>query len=332
MDNENFVRRNIFENHFLIGIFAILCAFVAFQIKGIIISVFFAYILMAAFEPGVKILVKRRVPRLMSVILVYVLFLVLVTLLLVLLVPFLTSQVSLLINFFPFYLSKAASILGYSVEALNLSEVITSGFSLIGRNAISLTTKVFSGVFSLFAILVLGFYFLLDYGRLRDFLASLAGKKKERGIVLIDEINKKLGFWLKGQSILCLTIGVVTWAGLTILGVDFAVPLAVIAGVLEVVPTIGPIVSAVPAVVVALTISPHLAGIVILFYIVIQLLENNLLVPKIMGQSTGLSPSLVIIAILIGGSLLGVAGALLAVPTLTTVKTVIEFLRDDSKK
>lgn len=332
MNNSSFVRRNILENHFLIGLIAIALTIVVIEIRGIIISVFFAYILMAAFIPAVKALTVRKIPRLIAVVFVYILFLLVVAMLLFLLVPFLTNQINHLINFFPLYLSQAASVLGFSSEELNLAEIVSSGLRLVGTNAVSLTTKVFSGVFSVFAILVLGFYFLLDSQRLQNFLAGLAGEKKERGLILIDEINKKLGFWVRGQSILCLTIGILTWIGLTILGVDFALPLAVIAGLLEIVPTIGPIVSAVPAVVVALTISPQLAGIVILFYIVVQLLENNLLVPKIMEQSIGLSPALVIIAILIGGSLLGVTGALLAVPFLTTFKVLTEFLRNDLKK
>ena len=128
------------------------------------------------------------------------------------------------------------------------------------------------------------------------------------------QIEEKLGNWLRGQIVLSVSIGVTTWVVLTLLGVDFAFPLAVIAGILEIIPTIGPIISAVPAIIVALNISPILAGVVAISYFLIQLLENNILVPRIMQRAVGLNPIVIIIGIIVGSRLLGVAGALLAIP------------------
>jgi predicted PurR-regulated permease PerM len=132
-------------------------------------------------------------------------------------------------------------------------------------------------------------------------------------------IEDKLGSWLRGQIVLSFSIGFLTWIVLSLLGVSFALPLAVIAGILEIVPTIGPILSAIPAIIVALNISPLLALIVAVSYIFIQLFENNVLVPRIMQRAVGLNPIVIILSIIVGGKLLGVAGALLAIPFVSLI-------------
>ena len=131
-----------------------------------------------------------------------------------------------------------------------------------------------------------------------------------------------MGNWMRGQLALSFFIGVISWIFLTLIGVPYALPLAFFAGFLEILPTIGPIIASVPAIIVALTISPTLAIAVAIGYIVIQAIENNLLVPKIMQAAVGLNPVVIIIAILVGGNLLGVWGALLSIPFLT-ILTII---------
>ena len=119
---------------------------------------------------------------------------------------------------------------------------------------------------------------------------------------------------MRGQLLLMLAIGLATFLGLILLGIPYALPLAILAGLLEIIPTLGPILAAVPAVIIALTISPGMAIVVVGLYIVIQMLENNILVPKIMQRAVGLNPVIVIIGVVIGANLLGVAGALLSIP------------------
>lgn len=110
-----------------------------------------------------------------------------------------------------------------------------------------------------------------------------------------------------------------TFIALSILGLPFALPLAVLAGLLEAIPTLGPTLAAVPAVIVALTVSPSLAVLVIITYIVIQTLENNVLVPKIMQRAVGLNPVIVILGVMVGANLMGVVGALLSIPFLSFI-------------
>ncbi|MDO8515232.1 MAG: AI-2E family transporter, partial [bacterium] len=118
-----------------------------------------------------------------------------------------------------------------------------------------------------------------------------------------------------------------TWLGLTIIGVPQAFPLAIIAGALEIIPTLGPILSAIPALIVALTISPTLTIFVIIFYIVIQQLENQFVVPKVMQQAVGLNPIIIIIGVMIGGNLMGILGALLVIPFLLVVQEIVANYR-----
>ena len=141
-----------------------------------------------------------------------------------------------------------------------------------------------------------------------------------------------MGAWFRGQIVLSFSIGFLTWISLLILGLPFALPLALLAGILEIVPTIGPIISAIPAVIIALNISPTMALLVVLLYIIIQLLENNILVPRIMEKAVGLNPIVIILGVIIGSKLMGIAGALLAVPFISLVVVVISSVRDNKRK
>jgi len=128
-------------------------------------------------------------------------------------------------------------------------------------------------------------------------------------------------------------IGSLTWIVLTLMHIPYALPLAVLAGLLEIIPTIGPIISAVPAVIVGLSISPTLAFAAVIGYILIQAIENNFLVPIIMQNAVGLNPIIVILAIVIGSKLMGIAGALLAIPFVSFLLVVfqnIEVIRPEN--
>lgn len=136
------------------------------------------------------------------------------------------------------------------------------------------------------------------------------------------KIEEKLGAWLRGQLFLSIIIGLVSYIGLLIFNIPYALPLALLAGVMEIIPVIGPIISAIPAVLIALTISPILALGVAAMYFVIQQLENHLIVPQVMKRAVGLNPLVVILAIAIGSRILGFAGALLAVPLAVVIQII----------
>ena len=158
---------------------------------------------------------------------------------------------------------------------------------------------------------------------LENRIASFFIGRQERVKGLIIQIEEKLGGWFRGQFFLSLVIGTLSYIGLLILGVPYALPLAVVAGVMEVVPVIGPIISAIPSILIALTISPLLGLAVAVMYFVIQQLENHLIVPQVMKRAVGINPLFVILAIAVGSRLLGFAGALLAVPIAVVIQIIV---------
>lgn len=305
----------LMTNHFLAAIAILAIGWFLLEIKEVLVAFFIAYILMAALLPFKKFLLRKGLPKPLAVSIPFFVTLALAILLVVPLVPFFVSQVQSLIVQFPFLVDKAAGLLGIQVADSQLDSLISSEFDTIGKNAISFTRKVFGGIFSLLTILVLSFYLLVEHERLRQNLVGLFSKSSQEKVALtLLQIEEKLGAWLRGQLVLSLFIGTITWIVLTILGLDFALPLALIAGLLEIVPTIGPIVSAIPAVIVAITVSPTMAITVAVVYMGIQAIENNLLVPKIMEKAVGLNPIVIIMGIIVGGKLLGILGALLSIP------------------
>lgn len=183
------------------------------------------------------------------------------------------------------------------------------------------------GIFGVVSILLLTFYMLVDSGRVFDLFVRLfprGDRKKVSDISALVAI--KISAWLGGQMVLGLTIGTLTAIGLFFMGVPYFFVLAVIAGIGEMIPMVGPLLSAIPAVLVALTVSPGLALAVAGYCWALQLLENNVLVPKVMGETVGLSAVTVIASLAIGSELLGFVGALLAVPTAAIVQVLVEEL------
>ena len=174
-------------------------------------------------------------------------------------------------------------------------------------------------------IFILTLYFILDKDGIKKFLVSLLPiKQKTRVVTITNKVGQKLGGWLRGQLILAVAVGLIVYIGLTLMNIPYALTLAMLAGILEIVPIIGPIVSAVPAIMIAFTVSPATALMVTIFYILVQELENKLLVPQVMKHSVGLNPVTIIIIILIGAKLMGIIGILLSVPIASVVYVVLE--------
>lgn len=305
----------LIRNQFLTTLILLGFFWVAFELKEILIIIFISYIIMATLSPFSDFLDRKRVPRVLSVLIPYMLTITILVLLILPLVPFFTSQIQSLFKTLPTYINQTAKLLNIQIDISGINDIVASDIEALGKNALNVTGKIFNGVFSVLIVLVIGFYLMLERDTLRKQLAMLWPKKyQEKALKTVAQIENKLGLWFRGQLILSFTIGFSTWIALTLLGIPFALPLGLLAGMLEIIPTIGPIIASIPAIIVAFTISPTIAISVVIFYIVIQMLENNILVPKIMEKAVGLNPIVVIIGVLIGGKFLGILGALLAVP------------------
>jgi predicted PurR-regulated permease PerM len=173
----------------------------------------------------------------------------------------------------------------------------------------------------------MSFYWLTTRQPLLDLLMRLSPLHlRERTRTIWNDVETTLGAYVRGQAIMVLTIGVASFLGLMALRVDYALPLAVVAGLTEVVPIVGPIIGAVPAVLIAFADSPIKGLLVVGLYVVVQQLEANILVPKVMESNVGLNPLLVIIAIIAGSTLNGVVGALLAIPVAGALQVIAQHL------
>jgi predicted PurR-regulated permease PerM len=183
------------------------------------------------------------------------------------------------------------------------------------------------GIFGIITILLLTFYMLVDSQRVFELFVRFFPKRDRNKVSDISELAAvKISAWLGGQMLLGLIIGTISAIGFAVMGVPYFFVLAVIAAIGEMIPMVGPLLSAIPAVLVALTVSPGLALGVAGFCWGVQLIENNVLVPKVMGETVGLSAVTVIASLIIGSELLGFVGALLAVPTAAIIQVLIEEL------
>jgi predicted PurR-regulated permease PerM len=198
-----------------------------------------------------------------------------------------------------------------------------------GTVATALTGAV-RGVFAFLTILILTFYLLVESDSLfRGFARLFPSRERPRVVEASNEISTKVSAWLSGQLILAGTIGVSSAIGLYLLGVPYFYVLALVTAFGEVIPVVGPLLAAVPAVLAAFTVSPQTALFVSIFFIVQQQVENHVLVPKVMASQVGVSAVTVIVALLIGGSILGILGAVLAVPTAAIAQVIVEELLNE---
>jgi predicted PurR-regulated permease PerM len=324
----NPIIKYLIDNHFLAAIIIIAIFWLAIQLSGILIVIFISYVIMAALSPFSDFLIRKRFPKILSVLIPYSIAIAILILLIFPLFPFFISQIQLLFINLPKYINQVARIFNLQIDQSTVRNIFESDINYLGKNALSVTGQIFSGFFSVLTVVVISFYLMLQKEMLKkNFIELLDKKFQENTLKTISQVENKIGLWVRGQLVLCSAIGVLTWLGLTVIGLPFALPLGVIAGLLEIIPTVGPIVSAIPAVIVALTISPGLAISVVLFYILLQALENNLLVPKIMEKAVGLNPIVIIIGVLIGSKFLGIIGALLAVPFIAMVFIIIKSFK-----
>lgn len=289
-----------------------------FQILDIIFLLFLSFILMSALRPIVEWLSDRKVPRVLAILLIYAVVFGGVGFGIASMVPTLGLQLRKLALEIPVFVDRLLPHIPLDAQG------VSRQLAPVGENILRVTVGVFSNFIGLVTVLTFTFYFLLERSNLRSMLSRLVGDGFGTQIfVVLQRIERRLGSWVLGQLVLMVFIGTLVYIGLFFLRVEFALPLAIIAGVFEIVPTIGPIISAVPTVLVALAQSPVLALSVVALYVVVQQVENNILVPVVMRKSVGIPPIMTILALLVGARFGGVAGAVLAVPVLITVEEIM---------
>lgn len=184
-----------------------------------------------------------------------------------------------------------------------------------------------SQIVELVVVPVLSYYFVRDSSQIKEFIISLfSDKHQAKTGIIIDDMGKVVSSFIRGQIIISIIMGFLVFAGLYILNVDYPLVLGILAALTETIPIVGPIIGAVPAIILAFLDYPSQAVKVIIFYIVLHQLENHIIVPKIMGKSIDLHPVVVIISLLIGGQLLGIVGMILAVPVAAIMRVLLKHL------
>jgi predicted PurR-regulated permease PerM len=319
----------------IIIIFAIF-AFL-YLVKEILALIFLALILSSAIDPWVEWLKKRKIPKTLSIITIYALFIGIILTTIILVIPPMAKEIAQLAKLFPEYYSKLASIfnkfrgvedpgfvqnmqVGLNTISSNLSETINGLFNT--------TAQVFGGVFSFITILILAFYFAMEENAMKKFANSIIPEKYQSYVVdLTPRIQKKLGQWFRGQLSLSLIIFAITFIGLFIISIfipiKYILIMALLAGVFEIIPYFGPWIAGIIAVLLTFTQSGIAALFVAILYLIIQQLENSVIVPKVIGKSVGLNPIVVMIGILVGFKLVGVVGGLIAVPIIAAISVFV---------
>lgn len=308
----------------VVAVLAIILFLVA--IREILLLFYVVLIIVAAISPVVDSW-SKKMSRPLAIALIYIIIFAIIAVIILIIFPPLISQVGDLTKFFPQY-SKEFSNLnllgqGGSSSSSDIPGSVSQAYGLANQ-LFSATKGVVSGLVGAFTIIVLSFYLLLEQHGTKKFLVKyLPTGEREALASIAQKIGSKMGSWMRGQLLLGLIIGVIDGIGLALLGVPFVLTLAVWAGFTELIPYVGPILGAIPGVILAYLHSPILGVLALALYVIVQQLEGNFLVPKIMQKAVGLSPVIIILAMLIGAKLYGILGVLLAIPTAVIIDVLV---------
>jgi len=320
----------------LVLIFALLAA------RGweVILLVFIAVLLGAALEPVVAWMRARTgIGRGAAILIVYALFIVIVVGLAVFIVPAAVVQIGGALGRLPAFLetirASTASLrpkglvegIGALIDAAEAP--LKPGPPPDPSAVVNASIGVATVAAALVTLLALVFFWLTERSRLQRYVLAFVPLHRRAGVRgAWNEVESRLGLWVRGQLTIMASIGVATGVAYTLIGLPAALLLAVIAAIAEIIPIIGPFIGAVPAVLMATTISPQAVVLTLVVYVAIQFIEGNVLVPMIMRNTVGLSPFIVLLSLLLGGAVGGIAGAIVAVPLVAGAEVILERLQD----
>ncbi|NPV27744.1 MAG: AI-2E family transporter [Firmicutes bacterium] len=311
-----------------------------YLVRSILPPFAWAVVLAYLLNPLVVLLECHGIPRMFGILLIYLGLAALVVLLVTVGLPTMSDEIDELVSVLPHYTQHAQDLVQnaqneYAQAPLphSVREAIDQGIERVQvtiiqvlRDLVQGMIGLFSGVLGLVLVPFLAFYILKDVELIKKKLISLLPKSCRGDILTIcQEIDQVLSSFIRGHLMVCCLVGVLTGVSMFLLGVKFSLIIGLIAGIADLVPYIGPIISAIPAVGLAMLQSPLLAVYVVIVFIVIHQIESNVITPKIMGDCVGLHPLVVVFALLAGGHLLGIVGLLLAVPGVAVVRVVANY-------
>lgn len=311
-----------------------------YLVRDVIALFFTSIILASAMEPGVNWMHRKKIPRSLGILLIYAVLFSLIGLLFYFMVPVIVKQFNDFTGNFPVYFEKISGIFrGFqnytSSHNININENrslnLSTELSQLSQGLFSTTIGVFSGFLSIIIVLSMTFYLSVKEDGMKKFIVMVTPLKYEEYIIsLFERMKNKIGRWMLGQIFLMFVVFLLVFLALFFLKVPYALILAVIAGVLEIIPFVGPIIAGALATLVGFLISPVVGFTVLIIFIIIQQVESNLITPQVMRKVVGLNPIAVILALLIGAKLGGVLGAILAIPVATAAAVFIGDLMHKS--
>lgn len=324
----------------------LLVAYMLIQVQLVLILVLLSLLLATILERPVHLLERRYIPRPLAILAVYIGLIASLVIFFVLVAPAVADQASIFRADAPERLEalrddwRASSnpiLSGFGQDLIRQAVAIisdpTPDVSVPQDAAIGVATGVGGGILGLLTILVITFYYLMEKDWLRRLvLMEIAPSSRARVDRIWGNVEAKVGDWIRGQLTLCLIIGLLATIGYGVMGVRFWPVLGLWAGLTEIIPIVGPWLGGIPAVIIALTQSWNQALVVIGFIVILQLLENTVLVPRIMRGAVGLTPLTVFVAILIGTQFLGLGGAVLAIPVAAAVQVVLTDYLDTRRE
>ena len=321
----------------------IMVAFLYF-IRDIMMSVLFSLVIASGVDPAATWFQKRKIPRVLAVIIVYLITFSFLGGMFYLIIPNTFKELTSFADKFPSYLEKPfeagtvdkifGNLPSFARDALggflgNIADYVSS----FSTGFFGIASAAAGGAVSFILVIVLSFYLSMQENGVENFLKIVIPARHENYAVgLWQRWKKKIGLWLQGQILLGFIVGVLVYIGLTLLQVEYALTFALLAAIFELIPIFGPILSAIPPVVVALVQSPFLALEVGILYIIIQQFENHLIYPLVVRKIVGVRFIMVILALVIGAQIGGFFGLLLAIPLAAVVIEVLDDLNYRKKQ
>lgn len=313
---------------FIAGFAAVLA--LLWQIKSILILFFVCFIFMEAINPTIIKMERFKIPRIIAILIIYTLIISIISFAIAGIIPVFVEQTGGLVDSLPRVFNNI-ELFGIKAQTIDWSsqiQVLENLPAEIAKAVLSLFSNVLSG----FVILVVTLYMLLERKNIQKYSFHFFGKDgRELTVKIFESLENRLGHWVNAEILLMTTIGVISYIGYSLIGLTYTVPLAIIAGLLEAVPNIGPTVATLLAAIVGLTISPLHGLLAVILGILIQQIENNFIVPKVMKETVGLNPLITILLIAVGAKLGGVVGAILAIPVYLTLEVIFRVISERKK-
>lgn len=324
----------------LVTLFVIFCFWLFYRFYRIAFTIFIAIVIATVIRPLVLWLSRFRIPQVIGVILVFILLIGFLTGFVFLLYPLIVDQSATIVTSVQGYyqnlrtwmtqnpnvlLALTASFLPDKLPSLSPLQPTGQQILASAEQVLGYISSAFTVIFTGLSFILFVLYWTINGPKTIQSIITLVPKQNRESILeIIIAIETKLGYFIAGQGVLCLAIGVLAMIAYSIIGLPNALVLALVAGVMEAVPMIGPVLGAIPAAVIALSIAPSKLIWVIVSTLVIQQLENQLLVPRVMKKAVGVNPFVSLLSIFAFSSLFGIAGALMAIPIAAIIQLILD--------